>query len=112
MAGSSHRSCAFARASRCAWSSPISPPPIWPSSMSRLLASDRLAAIWRRKPWRMHQPAASDWWSLGIILLELVTDGACFAGVHDRAFLLHLVTRGVAVPKDIEPGWRNCLRAC
>lgn len=54
--------------------------------------------------------AASDWWSLGIILLELVTDGACFAGVHDRAFLLHLVTRGVSVPHDIEPGWRELLQ--
>ncbi len=54
--------------------------------------------------------SASDWWSLGIILLELATDGACFAGVHDRAFLLHLVTRGVAVPKDIEPGWQQLLK--
>ena len=54
--------------------------------------------------------AASDWWSLGIILLELATDGGCFAGVHDRAFLLHLVTRGVAVPTDIEPGWRELLQ--
>jgi hypothetical protein len=34
--------------------------------------------------------SASDWWSLGIILLELATDGTCFAGVHDRTFLLHL----------------------
>ncbi|WP_088346496.1 MULTISPECIES: AAA domain-containing protein [Rhodomicrobium] len=54
--------------------------------------------------------SASDWWSLGIILLELATDGACFAGVQDRAFLLHLVTRGVAVPKDLEPGWQELLR--
>ncbi|MDX2308764.1 MAG: AAA domain-containing protein [Hyphomicrobium sp.] len=53
--------------------------------------------------------AASDWWSLGIILLEMLTDGRCFEGVHDRAFLLHLVARGVALPKDLEPRWRNLL---
>ena len=53
--------------------------------------------------------AASDWWSLGIILLDMLTDGACFAGVHDRAFRLHLVTRGVAVPADLEPDWQELL---
>src|SRR5262249_38699314 len=30
---------------------------------------------------------ASDWWSLGIILLEKLTQGACFDGVNDQAFL-------------------------
>jgi hypothetical protein len=40
----------------------------------------------------------------------MLTNGACFAGVHDRAFLLHLVTRGVAVPEDIEPGWQELLK--
>lgn len=53
--------------------------------------------------------AASDWWSLGIILLEILTDGRFFEGVHDRAFLLHLVARGVAIPDDLEPRWRNLL---
>ena len=54
--------------------------------------------------------AASDWWSLGIILLELVTNGSCFEGVSDRAFLLHLVTRGVTVPESTEAGWRELLQ--
>ncbi|MBU2582426.1 MAG: DUF4011 domain-containing protein [Alphaproteobacteria bacterium] len=53
--------------------------------------------------------AASDWWSLGIILLEMLTDGQCFEGVHDRAFLLHLVARGIALPDDLDPRWRNLL---
>ena len=53
---------------------------------------------------------ASDWWSLGIVLLELVTDGGCFAGVNDRAFLLHLVTRGVSVPESVDAGWRELLQ--
>ncbi|AGK58683.1 serine/threonine protein kinase [Hyphomicrobium denitrificans 1NES1] len=53
--------------------------------------------------------AASDWWSLGIILLEMLTDGRCFEGVHDRAFLLHLVARGVALPEGLNARWRNLL---
>jgi primosomal replication protein N'' len=52
---------------------------------------------------------ASDWWSLGIILLENLTDGRCFEGVHERAFLLHLVARGIALPDDLTPRWRNLL---
>ena len=53
--------------------------------------------------------AASDWWSLGIILLELLTQGKCFDGIHERAFLLHLVSRGVTLPETLTPRWRNLL---
>jgi hypothetical protein len=53
--------------------------------------------------------SASDWWSLGIIFLELLTQGRCFDGVHERAFLLHLVSRGVALPETLTPRWRNLL---
>ncbi|HEX6002105.1 MAG TPA: AAA domain-containing protein [Hyphomicrobiaceae bacterium] len=52
---------------------------------------------------------ASDWWSLGIVLLEMLTDGHCFEGVHERAFLLHLVARGITLPDDLTPRWRNLL---
>lgn len=45
--------------------------------------------------------AASDWWSLGIILLEQVTQGACFEGVNDQAFLIHLLTNGPPIPKGL-----------
>ena len=47
--------------------------------------------------------AASDWWSLGMILLEQVTAGACFAGVNEQAFRLHVVTRGISLPPDLDP---------
>ncbi len=47
--------------------------------------------------------AASDWWSLGMILLEQATSGQCFNGVNDRAFRLHVVTRGVDIPEEVEP---------
>jgi primosomal replication protein N'' len=53
---------------------------------------------------------ASDWWSLGVILIERLTSGACFRGVSERAFLLHVVTRGIAVPPDIDPDVRTLLR--
>lgn len=45
--------------------------------------------------------AASDWWSLGMIALECATRGACFEGVHDQAFRIHVVTRGVEIPTDL-----------
>ena len=47
--------------------------------------------------------AASDWWSLGMILLEQVTRGACFEGVNEQAFLIHVLTNGAPIPDGIEP---------
>ena len=54
--------------------------------------------------------AASDWWSLGMIALECATRGACFEGVHDQAFRIHVVTRGVEIPTDLGPDIRLLLR--
>ncbi|MGO8847120.1 MAG: AAA domain-containing protein [Methylocella sp.] len=54
--------------------------------------------------------AASDWWSLGMILLERATQGACFEGVNDQAFRIHVVTRGVSVPKGLDPRIHLLLR--
>lgn len=45
--------------------------------------------------------AASDWWSLGIVLLEQVTGGKCFEGIEQQAFLIHVLANGVSIPKDI-----------
>lgn len=47
--------------------------------------------------------AASDWWSLGILLLEQVTRGACFVGVNDQAFLIHVLTHGAPIPEGLTP---------
>ncbi|RWO75683.1 MAG: DUF4011 domain-containing protein [Mesorhizobium sp.] len=47
--------------------------------------------------------SASDWWSLGIIVLEIVTGGDCFQGVNEQAFLIHVLTNGVEIPHDIDP---------
>lgn len=54
--------------------------------------------------------AASDWWSLGMIALEQATQGACFDGVNDQAFLLHVVTRGMTLPPGLDPDARILLR--
>lgn len=52
---------------------------------------------------------ASDWWSLGVIVLEMLTQGHGFEGVHERAFLLHLVTRGLRVPRNLPEEWQELL---
>ena len=54
--------------------------------------------------------AASDWWSLGMILLEQITRGACFEGVNEQAFLIHVMTNGPPIPTDIEPRYAFLLR--
>ncbi len=53
---------------------------------------------------------ASDWWSLGVIVLEMLTEGRGFEGVHERAFLLHLITRGLRVPEDLPSDWQEVLK--
>ncbi len=52
---------------------------------------------------------SSDWWSLGVMILEMLTQGRGFEGVHERAFLLHLVTRGLRVPDELPDEWRELL---
>lgn len=45
--------------------------------------------------------AASDWWSLGIVLLEQLTAGRCFEGIDQQAFLIHVLANGVPIPSGI-----------
>jgi primosomal replication protein N'' len=53
---------------------------------------------------------ASDWWSLGIIVLELVTRGAAFDGIDDQAFLMHVVARGVEIPEAVPADFKPLLQ--
>ena len=53
---------------------------------------------------------ASDWWSLGMIVLEQVTSGACFSDINQKAFQIHVVTRGVDIPPDLAAPVRLLLR--
>lgn len=54
--------------------------------------------------------AASDWWSLGMILLEGATQGQCFEGINKQAFLIHALTNGVSVPTHLDPTIHDLLR--
>lgn len=54
--------------------------------------------------------AASDWWSLGMILLELLTHEACFEGVDDQAFLINVLTNGAPIPSNLDPSTDLLLR--
>lgn len=54
--------------------------------------------------------AASDWWSLGMLLLERLTAGACFEGVNEQAFLIHVLTNGVPIPNGLDPSLDLLLR--
>lgn len=54
--------------------------------------------------------AASDWWSLGMILLEQVTRGACFAGADDQSFLISVLTNGAPIPDGLSPEVDRLLR--
>nr|WP_314265482.1 AAA domain-containing protein [uncultured Moellerella sp.] len=54
--------------------------------------------------------AASDWWSLGIILLEQITRGRCFEQINSHAFLIQVLANGVRLPEDIDPHLQLLLR--
>ncbi|QYD70764.1 DUF4011 domain-containing protein [Paraburkholderia edwinii] len=54
--------------------------------------------------------AASDWWSLGMILLEQLTEGKCFEGINPRAFLIHVLANGVTIPDDLDSSLHLLLR--
>lgn len=54
--------------------------------------------------------AASDWWSLGMILLEQITRGDCFAGADDQTFLINILTNGAPIPADLAPDIERLLR--
>ena len=53
---------------------------------------------------------ASDWWSLGMVILQLITKGQCFNGINEKAFRIHVVTRGVSLPNGIDPSLNLLLR--
>ncbi len=53
---------------------------------------------------------ASDWWSLGMIILEQLTQGDFFKDINDKAFMIQLIARGVQIPEHIDERFRNLLQ--
>lgn len=48
----------------------------------------------------------SDWWSLGIIVLEILLGRHPYAGLDNLTINVQLVTRPVPFPEDLPPRWR------
>ena len=72
-----------------------------PVELSRYTAPEMLAGA---------VSPASDWWSLGVILLEKLTGGACFEGISDQAFLMNVVASGADIPAGLGDEARLLLR--
>ncbi|MDR1662350.1 MAG: DUF4011 domain-containing protein, partial [Azoarcus sp.] len=53
---------------------------------------------------------ASDWWSLGMILIEQLTGGKIFAGIHERAFVIQALARGAPIPESLPPALQMLLK--
>jgi primosomal replication protein N'' len=72
-----------------------------PAVLTRYMAPEMLAGA---------VAPVSDWWSLGIILLEKLTRGRCFEGVNDNAFLMHAISSGAEIPSELDPNVQLLLR--
>ncbi|UPM50133.1 AAA domain-containing protein [Synechococcus sp. A10-1-5-1] len=56
------------------------------------------------------QAPSSDWWSLGLTILELLVGPALWQDIHPQAWQLQVITNGVTIPESITDPWRTLLR--
>lgn len=54
--------------------------------------------------------SASDWWSIGLILLELLSDEPPLHDVDDRAFILSIIARPIVIAEQIPDRWKLLLK--
>jgi TPR repeat protein/serine/threonine protein kinase len=53
---------------------------------------------------------ASDWWSVGVMVLELLRGAHPFAGLDERAINFQLVSRGIEIPENLPVDWSMLLK--
>jgi hypothetical protein len=55
------------------------------------------------------QAPNSDWWSLGLLILEWLVGPSFWQGVHQQAWQLRVITDGVTIPDTVTDPWRSLL---